>query len=122
MVDHPHWRPMEVGTDCCDNLTSTEIASEFMESKRRHVERLKRFVSSSRWKVGPGGIHFIRHNRLSIEILPDSGKFRLRIEGRRGKRLFSEIFEARRFVFQVIESGQLNEYMLKRSARRRLSG
>lgn len=44
LIQHTKWGTMEVGTVCCDNLTSSEIATNLIESQRRYNDRLKRFV------------------------------------------------------------------------------
>lgn len=50
LVTHKAWTSMEVGEVCCDNLTSTQVASGVMESRRRYSTRLKTFISSTRWR------------------------------------------------------------------------
>ena len=119
MVQHPNWRAMEVGEICCDNLTSSQVASGMMESKRRYSERLKRFVSSPRWSARPGDVKHITQKGLNIEVVPSDQVFRLRIEWQPGKKTFATVLDAKIKVFELIESGVINEYLVKRTRRRR---
>ena len=118
LVQHPKWRPMEVGEICCDNLTSSQAASGFMESRRRYADRLKRFIDSSRWEVSRAGDHHIRQKKLHLEVVPKNGSYALRVEGKIGKLLFPTINEAKAKAFEVIESGKAGEYIAKITARR----
>lgn len=104
---------MEVGTECCDHLTSSGTASEFMEVKRKRSDKLKRFISSKRWRVDPRGVHHIVQNRIHVRVLPHGEQFRLMIESVKGKQLFAEVFDAKKFVFDFIESGQAEAFMEK---------
>lgn len=113
MVTHPDWRPMEVGTDCCDHLTSTGTASEYIETKKKLAEKRKRFVSSRRWVPAPRGACRIVQKRLEVLIVPDSEGFRLKIEGVKGKKLFRELFDAKLFAFDFIESGEAEQFLQK---------
>ena len=109
---------MEVGEICCDNLTSSQAASGFMESRRRYADRLKRFIDSSRWEVSRAGDHHIRQKKLHLEVVPKNGSYALRVEGKNGKLLFPTINEAKAKAFEVIESGKAGEYIAKITARR----
>ena len=81
MVQHPKWRTLEVGEECCDNLTCTKVASDHMDSLRRQQERLRRFVLSSRWKVDSAGVHRIKHKQNLLEVVLHQGTYRLRVPG-----------------------------------------
>lgn len=118
MLQHPKWRPMEVGEICCDNLTSSQVASGFMESKRRYADRLKRFVGSSRWSVRPGDVHHIRQKKLNLEIVPKDGSYLLRVDWQPGKLRFASVNEAKAKAFEIIESGKAQEYLASLAARR----
>jgi hypothetical protein len=118
MLQHPKWYAMEVGEICCDNLTSTQLASGFMESKRRYADKLKRFVSSTRWNETSNKIHYIRQKGLNIEIVPKDTAYSLRIDWESGKLRFTTLTEAKIKAFEIIESGQVNEYLDKLAARR----
>jgi len=118
LIQHPKWRTMEVGEICCDNLTSSQVASGFMESKRRFSHRLKRFVSSSRWSVRQGNVHHIRQKRLNLQVVPMGGGFLLRVEGRLGKLRFASVNEAKAKAFEIIESGEAEKYLTRLASRR----
>lgn len=113
MIGHPDWRPMEVGEICCDNLTSSQEASGLMESKRRYADRLKRFVSSTRWFMDYKNVHHIVQKKINVEVVPKDGAFHLRIAGTIGKRAFSDVHQAKAKVFELIESGVIEDYLAK---------
>jgi len=118
LVSHPKWPSMEVGETCCDNLTSSEVASNFMESKRRYASRLKRFVSSMRWKEYSGGIHHIEHKRLVIRIGPVRDVLGIWLNGTLGKKRFNDCLSAKIAVFELLESGALHVYAEKHRKKR----
>lgn len=114
MVSHPNWIAMEVGEVCCDHLTSTDTATEFMEDRRRRADKKKRFVQSPRWSVSKNGVHRITQNTIEVEIRRESAGFRLKVAGVRGQRLYEELLEAKVRVFDFIESGKAEEFIAKR--------
>jgi hypothetical protein len=123
LIDHPKWDAMEVGEDCCDNLTDSTEASTHMESRRRYASRLKRFVSSTWWERLPNGQR-IRQRKIDLEVRRDPEGFRLRMNGIQGKRAFSSALDAKMQAFQLIESGEAATYLKKVSVatRHRRSG
>lgn len=118
LVTHEKWPALEVGEDCCDNLTCSTVASTHMESKRRFVSRLKRFVLSSRWSRTPRGEH-IRQRRIELEVSEDGGVFRLWMNGEKGKLTFPTALAAKAKAFELIESGAVGPFLQKVAARRR---
>jgi hypothetical protein len=118
LVEHSQWRAMEVGETCCDNLTSSQVASGFMESKRRYADRLKRFVCSSRWRIEPGNVHHIRQKKLNLEVVPKDGAYLLRVDWKSGKLRFASVNEAKAKAFEIVESGKAAEYLIKLASRR----
>lgn len=118
LIQHRDWRPMEVGEICCDHLTSSQAASNLMESKRRYASRLKRFVSSPRWNILPGDIHRIRQTGLNVEVVPSGAAFKLRINNRMGKKIFLTVLDAKAKVFELIESGTLHAYISRHVSNR----
>jgi hypothetical protein len=116
LVQHEKWAALEVGETCCDNLTGTAIASDHMESMRRFDDRLKRFVSSSRWLSDKSGAPWIRQKNVSLAIVSDGNQFRLKINGRRGKLVFASILDAKMKAFELIESGAVVDYFNKKHA------
>lgn len=113
-ITHPNWRPMEVGTDCCDNLTCTQAASDHIESLKRYQQRRKTFVSSRRWQPSyPNGEECRRHKNIHIAIARDGLAFRLRINFTLGKKTFDSALEAKAAVFDLIETGALNQWLAR---------
>jgi hypothetical protein len=119
MVTHPKWRTLEVGEQCCDNLTCTLAASDHMESLRRHLDRRKRFVSSPRWQKDYSGALGIKQQGIFLELVAHAGAYRLRVHGRLGKKEFPTVLEAKAGAFDLIESGVIETWLEKHGARRR---
>lgn len=113
MVSHPDWKAMEVGEVCCDHLTSTDAATEFMEERRRRADKKKRFVQSPRWQVSKNGVHRITQDKIEVEIRQESSGFRLKVAGVRGRHLYERLVEAKARVFDFIESGKATEFVAK---------
>jgi len=109
-IDHPNWEMIGVGEICCDNLTGTEIASNYMESQRRYLSRLKRFVYSTRWKEA-GKIFTISQRKIAIQIHTINGVFRIVMNGHFGKANFQNIEDAKKRVFEVIENGLAEKFL-----------
>jgi hypothetical protein len=105
LIMHPKWPALEVGEVCCDNLTATPIASNYMNLRRRFIERRKRFVSSSRWTVDYGHIARVQQCGINIEVVPIDRFFRLRMNGKLGKLAFASELDAKMKAFEVIDSG-----------------
>lgn len=119
IIQHPNWPTMEVGEVCCDNLTSTQVASTIMESRRRYADRLRRFVESPRWRAtGSGGVLRIKQLGFDVEILPANEEFRLRINGLLGKSVFKKAFDAKIKFFELIEAGEIEKYFARTRPKR----
>lgn len=111
-IRHDSWGTMEVGTVCCDNLTATDIASNLMESDRRFKSRMVRFITSKRWTSDQSG-YYITQNKIHVAIIQSGGKVKIKMDGKAGKLEFSDIVEAKKKVFHVIESGEAKAYLEK---------
>jgi hypothetical protein len=111
-IHHDRWGTMEVGTICCDNLTDTDIASNWMESDRRFKSRMNTFIDSKRWVVDETGFH-IKQNKIKVAIIQNDLKFKITMNGTTGKLEFHDILEAKKKVFHVIESGEAKAYLEK---------
>ncbi len=107
-IHHPHWEPMVVGTDCCDRLTGTSQASDY----RKLLERKERFLSSPKWKYSPFGIGMKKRGKV-IEIREENKKFQICINKTLGKRRFSNLNDAKSLVFDLIENGEINKFLMK---------
>lgn len=115
-IVHAHWEPMGVGTDCCDKLTQTTMASELMGSINRYRSRKERFASSARW-IQNKHISSIRQKNIKVEILALSNGFQIRMNGYSGKRTFPTDSDAKNAAFDVIENGDAEAYLSKKSKR-----
>ncbi|CAG1005630.1 hypothetical protein MTYP_03278 [Methylophilaceae bacterium] len=119
LVQHEKWGAMEVGEVCCDNLTSTQAASGLMESRRRYARRLKTFIGSIRWKIAASGIHHLVQDKVHIEIVPQNNEFKLRVNNKMGKMMFKTILDAKIKSFELIESGELGDYVKRQNQKYR---
>ena len=117
LIHHQNWHSMEVGEVCCDNLTCSQVASSYMESKRRYDDRRKRFVSSPRWAINHRNNYQIKHKSFYIEIIGQDEEFKIHINCKTGRMSFPSLLEAKIKVFDVIESGELKNYYLKKAQR-----
>jgi len=118
LICHEHWEPMEVGTVCCDNLTGTQLATNHTESMQRFERRRFRFVSSSRWKEQQG-ILTITQKDITIELRSSSGEFRIYMNGHKGKKVFASVESAKAAIFEVIENGKAERFLLQRARKPR---
>src|SRR5438067_10602674 len=110
---HPNWEPLAVGEICCDNLTCSELASNFMESKKRYESRLARFLSSSRWRMH-SGIASIRQTKIRVDIHEISpSQFRIHMNWRAGKRGFETLVDAKKAALAAISDGSVARYFAK---------
>lgn len=111
-IQHPNWEPLAVGTVCCDHLTGTNHASNFMESFKRFQSRRERFVESSRWQQ-ERGIQSIRQKGLVLQISESKGGFQILLNQRKGAKRFPSLRAAKEFAFEVIEDGKAENYLKK---------
>lgn len=114
-VHHERWGTMEVGTYCCDSLTDTELASNAVESQKRHEDRKRRFIRSTRWSER-NGVHSIAQQKLTVRILPSPSGFHIEMNGTRGKHSYPTLEEAKARVFEVIDSGEAQAYLARATA------
>ena len=115
MIQHPKWMTLEVGEICCDNLTTTDVATTYMVTRKRLLSRRKRFVSN--WKSDAQGL-YIQHRGINVRIISADKAFRLRMNGARGKQIFQSTLEAKIKAFEVIDSGAAERYLEKQSVYR----
>lgn len=105
-IQHEKWEPLAVGTVCCDDLTGTTEATDH----RKHLDRKKRFLSSSRWKKGRVGQWIEQGKALLIEIRPDGVAFRISMNGVKGLNSFDSLLAAKEHVFRLISSGEAKKF------------
>jgi hypothetical protein len=108
-IHHPRWEPLTVGTDCCDNLTGTELASNHMESVNRYRSRRTRFLSSSRWQTNATGL-FIRQKRMDVQVARIPEGYCLVVNRLTGKRVFETSDLAKAALFELFENGAIERY------------
>jgi len=102
-VQHPKWVAMEVGEVCCDNLTSTPVATDFLKARKARAHRLDTFLSSTRWTEHPIGNFRIDHKGACLWISPAGGGFKLCVNTKLGQVVFPTAREAKIKAFEVIE-------------------
>lgn len=119
LVEHRQWGAMEVGEYCCDKLTSTREATEHLESLRRHLDRRKRFVSSTRWMQEYPGVLSIKQKGIFVELVKHEGAYRLRVHGQLGKKEFPSVVDGKAGAFDLIDSGAISRWLNKRREGRR---
>ena len=112
-VQHEHWEQMGVGSNCCDNLTGTQEATEY----RKRLGRLRRFIASSRWSAD-GDRYIIRQDGFSVAALPVQGGYGLVIDDLHGSKIYESLLLAKESAFDFIDSGQAAEYMKQRELRK----
>lgn len=112
LISHPNWGFLIVGTNCCDNLTDTRIASNNRESVNKYKGRIRRFIASSRWKF-EGNVYWIKQAGFKVEIEERSQGFFLTIHNLESKKPYPSLEDAQSRTFEVIESGELIEYLEK---------
>lgn len=118
LVAHSAWQTMEVGEECCDNLTCTQEASNLAESRRRFAGRLKRFVDSSRWEVFPNGRQAITQKGFLVSIRPAAGGYRTSVDGETGKALHGSLLDAKAAIFEAIDSGKVRDWFVRHPRKR----
>lgn len=113
MLQTPGWPSLEVGEICCDNLTSTKLASGHMESLRRFESRRRRFIRSRRWTLSPVGSPTLRQKGIKLTIVALDGAYRLTANGVTGRKVFASIVDTKREAFDQLESGRLRDFLAR---------
>lgn len=113
-IYHEKWGTIGVGTLCCDNLTDSEVASNLVESKKKYEERKKRFIESKRWKHA-NDIRTITQNGFEIEIQQCNDACYIKVNQLRSEKKYKSLFDAQSKIFDVIESGELINYVKKKN-------
>lgn len=112
IIYHKDWGTLEVGSECCNNLTDTDIASNNKDSKTKYLGRLKRFVKSKRW-VNNALESRIKTVGLNISIKNIDELYHISINNVKGKKTFADLDEGKIEVFELIESGDLITFFKK---------
>lgn len=109
------WPPLEVGEICCDNFTSTTLATSHMESLKRYESRRRRFIGSTRWKLLDNGSSALRQGDLNLIIVSLGNEYGLEANGLLGRKRFSSLIEAKSATFELIENGRLRDYLVEQN-------
>ncbi|WP_454654106.1 HNH endonuclease [Bosea beijingensis] len=116
-VHHEKWPALEVGETCCDHLTDTTEASDFMDSVRQQNARRTRFLRSPRWKPLGSGSYKLSQKGANLIVEPSERAFRLRVNGTRGKLRFQSLDEAKAKIFDLFEDGKMEAFLRSRTRR-----
>jgi hypothetical protein len=111
LIQHENWGTIEVGTFCCDKLTDSNLASNFLESQTSYKSRKLRFAKSKRWKIDENGNHKINQSNFEIEIINKRDYFNIKIHNQVSNKKYETLEIAKAKVFDVIESGEFIEYL-----------
>ena len=130
---HEKWGYLTTGEQCANNLTYSEIASEYEKERRRFADKQSRFIQSYKWKVHAtknGGYgHFLRQDPFNFKIWEHTGVCTIEVEYLqrnaynrndrhwitlpRGKQRFNSVTDAKAHVFRMLENGELSSYVKK---------
>ena len=124
---HKSWGTISVGSLCADRLTKDKTASRREAEYKKYLERLQRYLESTRWKSRKNG-HFFALEGYMIRIWDHGSYCNLEIgypvgnpQGRyqkyeyiRSRHRYESLDAAKRKAFEAIVSGKFREY-LKRS-------
>ncbi|MEZ7528252.1 HNH endonuclease [Cloacibacterium normanense] len=111
-IYHEKWGSLQVGRQCCDNLTDSLEASNHLESIRRFESRKQNFIKSSKWK-DIGNTHIIKKNLFEIKVEEIDKIYYLTIHGKRSTKQYHSLYEAKSSAFEVLENGKFIDYCLK---------
>lgn len=117
-VYHKSWGSMQVGTFCCNALTSTEIASIQIDKQIKYNERKKRFVRSKRW-IKISGRSILRQKGIRIEIARSADQYYIQLNLYPGQIEFDTLDAAKSHVFDIIEDGSATAFINRRGEIRR---
>ena len=112
-ICHDKWGALAVGTDCCDRLTMSTEASEYHDKYVKAREAKGRFLASKRWQWH-GLEWLIKRQGIAISIASSNGKFRITMNGAKGKTDYATLVDAKLKAFDLIESGEAAKYLAKR--------
>jgi hypothetical protein len=113
-ITHRDWGSMAVGTDCCDKLTGSAIASEHHHEHIRTIDMRKRFVNSKRWRMMADGTRCIRQKGIDVKVHDQGGYFTVQMNDARGKAKFDTFLDAKIRTFDLIHSGEAEAYLKRR--------
>jgi hypothetical protein len=107
-LQHPKWDSIEVGTDCCDQLTGETYASAARKKRRR----LLTFLDSRKWIFTPNNAE-IQISNAKVEIIKNIESYIIVVNGRQGTGKYSRLETAMKHLLFIKESGQLSSFVNK---------
>lgn len=110
-IEHPNWGSLAVGTNCCDKLTTTTEASEYLNSYINYINRRKKFVNSKDWIIDCSGRHTIKRAGMFAFAFRLGDKFRIGFQEIEGKNDHATLLDAKISMFDFIESGEAAAYL-----------
>lgn len=115
LITHPNWGSLEVGTDCCDQLTGTTIASEYHREHNNRIRRRKSFIESPRW-FRFNNSYSITYKEIFLAINKiKEGGYRISLNNIEGKIEHTSFLDAQVWAFDFIEDGQASSYLAERA-------
>jgi hypothetical protein len=107
-ITHPNWPSMDVGSDCCNQLTRTDIATALERRRQTRDARRQRFVESGGWhyddEEGGGNGTFSKFDlRYRILLQREPGGYRIRVGPHRGQHIHQSIADAKAAAFDAVE-------------------
>ncbi|WP_332641551.1 HNH endonuclease [Brevundimonas sp.] len=107
------WPAMEVGEICCDNLTSSELATNHMDSVRRYESRRRTFIGSSRWKILDSETYELTQKGICVQIVRAAEGFAIKANDVIGRRSFPTLLKCKSWCFELLETGELRDFLFK---------
>jgi hypothetical protein len=101
-VSHPNWHVLNVGTDCCDRLTESNLASEDERKRRNFNQRKKTFISSNKWYKTAYGLDARQDHGVLFLIESLGEKFKLIVNYVKGNKLFESKVDAKAAAFDFM--------------------
>lgn len=113
LVQIEGWPALEVGEICCDNLTSSQLASNHMDSVRRYESRRRTFIGSARWKLVADGGSELKQKGICIRIVSHASDFVIEANDLLGKQTFPTLAKAKSKCFELLETGALRDFLCR---------
>ncbi len=113
-VYHPSWGMMQVGADCCNALTATDLATNKLDADKKLSQRKRRFIRSKRW-MKVSGREIIRQKNIRIEISQRSEKFYIQLDLYPGEKYFDSQDAAKAHVFEILEDGRAQKFLARKN-------
>ncbi|MGB6229109.1 MAG: hypothetical protein WBF53_03155 [Litorimonas sp.] len=114
-VWHQSWGYLDVGVDCCEDMTQSE---EFNEARKRK-NRKTRFMSTKNWEQFQD-TWSTRFYKINVTIVGDHfditgspTSFQIQVEDLIGNQVFASLDEAKAHLFNLYDTGTLQDWVRK---------